>query len=63
MNGTSYQTARIDKCSVASEREKDEHEISRSAVCRLFIGRGEGAQRRCEVKKEIMMIGWLAALS
>ena len=66
MNGTSYQTARIDKCSVASERrerEKDEHEISRSDVCRLFIGRGEGAQRRCEVKKEIMMIGWLAALS
>ena len=55
MNGTSYQTARIDKCSVASERrerkrgkEKDEHEISRSDVCRLFIGRGEGAQRRFE---------------
>ena len=37
MNGASYQTARMDKCSVASdkererERERDEHEISRSA--------------------------------
>ena len=65
MNGTSYQTARIDKCSVASERRERKRRMSMKFRGAMFAAclLEEAKEHKGALKKEIIMIGWMAALS